>query len=188
MLRPTYPIETERLLLRPFAPDDLDGMYAIQSRPDVARYLYWEPRTRDEVAETLAIRARYRSLEAEGDRLSLAMESRENGALIGEVLLIWLSAEHRQGEIGFVLHPAYHGQGFAREAATEMLRLGFEGVSLHRITGRCDGRNEASARLMARLGMRREAHFVQNEIVKGEWTDEYVFAMLADEWKALRRR
>lgn len=63
-----------------------------------------------------------------------------------------------------------------------MLRLGFEGLRLHRIVGRADGRNNASVRVLEKLGMRREAYFVQNEIVKGEWTDEVVYAMLASEW------
>jgi RimJ/RimL family protein N-acetyltransferase len=116
--------------------------------------------------------------------LVLAVERRDSGALIGDVNLRWLSAEHQQGEIGFVLHPDHHGQGFAREAATEMLRLGFEGLGLHRIIGRCDARNVASARLMERLGMRREAYLRENERVKGEWCDEYVYAMLALEWRA----
>src|SRR5579875_4139557 len=172
MLQPTYPIVTPRLLLRPFAEGDLDALYAIQSRPDVARYLYWEPRSRREVSEVLAARARRRTLEAEGDTLVLAIERRDSGILIGDVNLRWLSAAHKQGEIGFVLHPAHHGQGYAGEAAREMLRLGFEGLDLHRIVGRCDARNDASARLMKRLGMRREAHFRENEFVKGEWCGE----------------
>lgn len=186
MLRPTYPITTARLLLRPFTMDDLDALYAIQSRPDVTRYLYWEPRTRDEVSEAIATRVQRTALEAEGDTLVLAIELRETGALVGDVNLHWLSEAHRQGEIGFVLHPDYHGQGYAREAAVEMLRLGFEGLRMHRIIGRCDGANGASARLMERLGMRREAHLRQNEFVKGEWCDEFVYAMLADEWQALK--
>ena len=65
-----------------------------------------------------------------------------------------------------------------------LLRLGFEELGLHRIIGRCDGRNTASAKVMERLGMRREAHFRQNELVKGEWCDELVYAMLAEEWPA----
>jgi RimJ/RimL family protein N-acetyltransferase len=63
-----------------------------------------------------------------------------------------------------------------------VLRLGFEDMGLHRIIGRADARNEASTGLMSRLGLRKEAHFVRNEMVKGEWVDEVVYAMLADEW------
>ena len=70
------------------------------------------------------------------------------------------------------------------EAATELLRLGFEDLGLHRIVGRCDGRNEASIALMDRLGMRKEAHLKENEFVKGEWTDELIYAILRREWQA----
>lgn len=182
MLRPSYPIITDRLILRPFTEDDLDAMHAYQSLPDVTRYLYWGVRDRAATAEALALRTSMSKLEKEGDVLVLAVLLRGTGELIGDVNLCWLSEANEQGEFGFVFNPAHHGRGYAREAATEMLRLGFEGLGLHRIIGRCDGRNEASARLMAKLGMRREAHFVENEIVKGEWTDEVVYAMLAPEW------
>jgi RimJ/RimL family protein N-acetyltransferase len=63
-----------------------------------------------------------------------------------------------------------------------LLGIGFGSMRLHRIAARCDARNLASARLMERLGMRREAHLVQNELVKGEWTDELVYAIRAVEW------
>ncbi len=64
-----------------------------------------------------------------------------------------------------------------------MLGLGFDGLRLHRITGSCAAQNAPSARLMERLGMRREAHFVHNEIVKGAWGDELVYAILEHEWR-----
>jgi RimJ/RimL family protein N-acetyltransferase len=108
----------------------------------------------------------------------------ETGALIGDVMLFWRSREHREGEIGYIFHPDHGGQGYATEAARAMLRLGFDEVGLHRIIGRIDARNTASARVLERLGMRREAHFRQNEMVKGEWTDEIVFAILEGEWRA----
>ena len=184
MLRPTYPIATRRLLLRPYTMDDLEALHAIQSLPEVARYLYWEPRSRDEVREVLARRVRRPTLEVEGETLVLAIVLAESGVLVGDVNLHWLSRKHRQGEIGFVLHPDHHGQGLAGEAAAVLLRLGFEELGLHRIIGRCDGRNTASAKVMERLGMRREAHFRQNELVKGEWCDELVYAMLVEEWPA----
>jgi RimJ/RimL family protein N-acetyltransferase len=40
---------------------------------------------------------------------------------------------------------------------------------------------------MERLGMRREAHLLENEFVKGEWADEFDYAMLEREWRALPR-
>jgi RimJ/RimL family protein N-acetyltransferase len=65
-----------------------------------------------------------------------------------------------------------------------VLRLGFDELGLHRIVGRCDALNLPSARLMERLGMRREAHFIENEIFKGAFGDEFVYAMLAREFAA----
>jgi RimJ/RimL family protein N-acetyltransferase len=184
VLRPAYPLETARLVLRPFSPGDLEELYAFHSLPEVARFLYWEPRDLGQVREALDAKLRQTVLEDEGQGLALAVVLREVGVLVGEVNLQWLSRRHRQGEIGFVFHPGYQGRGLATEAAEVMLRLGFEGLGLHRVIGRCDALNLASARLMERLGMRREAHFVHNEIFKGSWGDELVYAMLEDEWRA----
>jgi RimJ/RimL family protein N-acetyltransferase len=195
MLQPAYPIETARLRLRPYTLDDLDAFYAMESLPEVMQYLYGEPCSREEARVRLERQARCSRIEQERDWLVLAMELRGSppadpsasaaagppGTVIGSVSLRWLSAEHRQGELGFILHPAYQGQGYAREAASEMLRLGFRELRLHRIIGRCDVRNVASACLMERLGMRREAHFRENEWFKGAWGDEYVYALLAAE-------
>lgn len=186
MLRPDYPITTERLILRPFTSADLDSLNSFQSRADVARYLYWGPRSRAESAAALAKRVHSSTLREEGQLLAIAVELASTGQLIGDLNLDYLSSEHRKAEIGFVFHPDFHGQGLAAEAATELLRLGFEELGLHRIVGRCDNRNTASASLMERLGMRKEARLRENEIVKGVWTDELVFGMLEDEWKAAR--
>jgi RimJ/RimL family protein N-acetyltransferase len=186
VLRPAYPLETARLTLRPFLAGDLQDLFAVQSRPEVARFLYWEARDLGQVRQVLDAKLQESALREEGDRLSLAVVWREVGAVVGEVMLRWLSREHRQGEVGFVFHPGYQGRGLATEAAEVMLELGFAGLGLHRVIGRCDARNLPSARLMERLGMRREAHFVHNEIFKGAWGDELVYAMLEHEWRARR--
>ena len=145
MARPTYPLLTQRLALRPFVDRDLEAVYDIDSREDVARYLYTGPRTRDEVREALAIRAGMTSMSDEGDAIRLAVIREDTGALIGDVSLRYMSREHSQGEIGFVFHPDHHGHGYATEASLVMLRIGFEEVGLHRIVGRCEARNTASA-------------------------------------------
>lgn len=186
----TSPIVTERLVLRPFTLDDLDDLYGIQSRPDIVRYLYWDVRSRDEVRDVLKRKTQQTRLAEQDDALVLAIaapgaEGTRTG-VIGEIILWWRSVEHRQGEIGFVLHPDHQGRGFAAESAAAVLDLAFGELGLHRVYGRTDGRNTASAALMRRLGMRQEAHFVHNEIFKGEWGDELVFAILENEWRAAR--
>ncbi len=106
------------------------------------------------------------------------------GQLVGDVVLMFHSEEHRAGEIGYVFGPQFHGHGYATEAVAALLDLAFRGLGLHRVVARIDARNDASAKLAERLGLRREAHFVSNEMFKGEWTDEVVYAMLADDWRS----
>jgi RimJ/RimL family protein N-acetyltransferase len=177
------PIVTERLILRLYRDGDADDLHDIQSRPEVMRYLYDEVRTRDDVLSMIEKRATLTTVEVDDDGLVLAAERREDGRVIGDVSLTLRSAFHRQGEIGFVFHPDAQGRGYAREAATAMLQIAFGEWGLHRVFGRTDLRNEPSAGLMRRLGMQQEAHLRENEIFKGEWGDELVFAILEGEWK-----
>ena len=184
MLAPAFPIETDRLRLRPIRSADAETLHEMESREDVTRWLLYDPRSREQSREALRLRQTRTRIEREGDALELGIEHGKNGDLLGTVILMYRSEEHCEGEIGFVLHPRHHGQGYAREAAWEMLRLGFEQFGLHRIVGRCEPRNLASAGLLERLGMRREAHLVENEWIKGEWQSELVYAMLDREWRA----
>ncbi|MFF7725688.1 GNAT family N-acetyltransferase [Streptomyces sp. NPDC008001] len=184
MLLVTEPLFTDRLLLRPFTSEDIDDVWAYQRQPVVARYMRWEPRDRRQSQESVDQMSGEVRLAGEGDCLSLAVVSPDHGKVIGQVELVWLDKEDRQGEIGYVFNPDYQGKGLATEAATVALRLGFEDLGLHRIIGRCHAGNSASARLMERLGMRREAHFIDTGIFKGAWREEYVYAMLRREWRA----
>ncbi|KIZ13724.1 acetyltransferase [Streptomyces natalensis ATCC 27448] len=185
---PAYPIRTERLELRPVrADDDFAAIYAYRSLPEVCRYLYTGPYEEDELRADLAIKATRTTLRESGDFLSLAVAIRETGPLagqvIGDVTFALPRAEHRQGGIGYVFHPDHGGHGYATEASRALLKLGFEDLQLHRIQAELDGRNTASARLLERLGMRREGRLRENEFLDGEWADEVIYAMLAREWR-----
>ena len=193
-LAPDYPIETERLLLRPIDPDgDLDAMHAYLSREDVCAYIPPEPRTREQLAEALAAPERVRSvLVEEGQLLALAVVLKETGQVIGDLILFWHSAQHRSGEIGYAFHPDFHGRGFATEAAQALLGLAFDGpwrdYGLRRVTARIDAENPASAAVLRKLGMRQEAVLVENEWFKERWSTEVDFAILDREWRALGDR
>jgi RimJ/RimL family protein N-acetyltransferase len=69
-----------------------------------------------------------------------------------------------------------------------MLDFGFGTLGLHRVWGDCDPRNEASVRVQRKLGMRQEAHFRENALIKGEWVDSLIHAILDREWAARPRR
>ena len=170
------------MLLRPFTPGDFDALYAYQSRPDVTRYLYWGPRTEGEVRDALQKKLASTAIRSEGDVLSLAVILKESDELVGDFILHLTSEEHQQAEIGYIIHPDHAGHGYATEAGRVMLRIAFEDLGLHRVVGSLDARNTASARVLEKLGMRQEAHLVENEYVKDEWQSERVYAILDREW------
>jgi RimJ/RimL family protein N-acetyltransferase len=183
-LRPGYPLRTERLLLRPAVPADAAAMAVYKGRADVTRYIPHGPLSVDDILERIS--RQRTTLDDAGQHLPLAVLRREDQVLVGDVILFWHSREHRGGEIGYVFDPAHGGHGYATEAARELLRLGFDELGLHRIVGRIDPANDASRRVLQRLGMRHEAHMLSTEFLQGRWTDEDVFAILEDEWRAQR--
>ena len=180
-----YPVLTRRLVIRPLAPSDLARHYEIFSNPDVVRYLYEEPFDLQGAKEHLSRRC-VTDLPAEGSWINFGVEVQDVGVLIGELGLGNVSVAHAHYEIGYVFDTAYCGNYYATEGAELVVEMAFSVLGAHRVSGRLDARNVPSSRVLERLGMRREALHVQNEFVKGEWTDELVFAVLESEWRAAR--
>lgn len=179
VLSAQWPLATERLRLRLHETGDAEWLHELYSRPDVARYLLDEPWTAEFTHDKLTERLAKTDIDGETGALALVIE--HDGVPIGDVALWLTDHEHRQGEIGWVLDPAHGGQGFANEAVRAVLALGFDHYRLHRITAQMDARNSASAALARRVGLRLEAHHVQDWFSKGEWTDTLIFARLASE-------
>jgi [ribosomal protein S5]-alanine N-acetyltransferase len=175
------PIETSRLLVRRFEPDDWKMVHPYTSDPDVMAY----------VEEGVLTEAQARAFVTEnaGERpRAYAVVRREEHDLIGHALFHpWFSP--RTHEIGWVFHKTHHGKGYATEAALALLEYGFESLGLHRVISTCQPENVASYRVMEKLGMRREAHFRKCLHRGGDtWWDEYFYAMLAEEWFGADKR
>ncbi len=186
-LRPSYPIITSRLRLRPLDLEDIEELLAYRGRADVCRYLPFEPMDEQALAARLAGNLGRREITAEGQVLTLGAELAASARLVGDVTLFFHSARHAGGEIGYAFHPDVAGKGYATEACTAVLDLAFDevdGLGLHRVVAHMDARNSASARLASRLGMRLEAQHHSSEMFKGEWADIVVYALLAHEWHA----
>lgn len=173
----------ERVTLEPLRDEDLEGLYAMQSDPEVCRYLLYEPRTREQVEAILARDAGRTRLAEPDDYLQPAIRD-EHGRFLGTMYLVIKSVDDRTAEIGWILLPDAQGRGYAAEAARLLLDFCFEQLELHRVYAELDPRNTASVALCERLGMRHEGHFVEDLFLKGEWTDTGRYAILEREWLA----
>jgi RimJ/RimL family protein N-acetyltransferase len=179
-------LQTPRLLLRPLTLADEDDVFAYQSDPEVVRYIPWPVRTRDQVRAALERYAGLTRMEETGDGILLAIVEKTSGTVIGQLNLSIASREDRHGEFGYVVSRAFGRRGFATEASARLLDYAFDALDLHRATARIDARNVASAGVAQKLGLRCEAQFREDEWFKGEWTSTRIYAILADEWRALR--
>jgi len=170
-------------VLRELAEADAPATNAWESDPDVVRYLTTGVHTLDESLDYIR---EVRRASAETPRLlwDLGVERREDGLLIGRVGLCVRRPEHREAEVWFVFRRDVAGRGYATEATRALMGWGFATLGLHRIMGDCDPRNARSARLMERLGMRREGHLRENWWLQGEWCDSWIYAVLDREWSA----
>jgi [ribosomal protein S5]-alanine N-acetyltransferase len=174
-------LETPRLIIRHFEPEDWEAVLSYASLPDVMRYLPEEPFDEQAARRFVNVLVEKRLLLKEEPGY-LAAVHKSSGNIIGNVAFYSFHGVPLNYELGYVFHPDYHGQGLASEACYVILRYAFEERNLHRMVATCDPRNTASVRLLERLGMRREAHFVKCLYLKGEWVDEYFYALLAEEW------
>ena len=177
------PIRTERLLLRLMVDGDLDDVHAWMSDEEVTRYQLYDPRSHEQVQEHIdKVKAACR-LENDDDFVEFALEL--DGRVIGCLYFVLKSAENETAELGWALTASYQGKGYAAEAARAGLALAFDRMQLHRVTAELDPRNAPSIALCQRLGMREEAHYVEDLKFKGAWADTGVYAMLEREYRAL---
>ena len=150
----------------------------------MTRYQTWEPKGVDDAVEFIE-----RVVEVDWDTpdtwFQLAIRLREPQALVGDLGVHFLE-DAAQVEIGFTLAPEYQGRGLGTESVLGLLGYLFETLGKHRVIASADPRNEASVRLLRRVGMRQEAHFVESLLFKGEWADDLVFAMLKPEWEQIQ--
>jgi RimJ/RimL family protein N-acetyltransferase len=179
-------LETQRLILRPFQGQDLEAFTSYRSDPDVARYQSWEiPYSQDQAAALIQEMKRTQP-GIPGEWYQFAIERKLSPGLIGDCVFHILTQDVRQAEIGFSLARQYQGQGYAAEAVNRLLDYLFGELDLHRVAAICDVENQASVRLLERVGMRREGHFIENIWFKGAWGSEYSYAMLHQEWRMRR--
>ncbi|MEU9575872.1 GNAT family N-acetyltransferase [Streptomyces chilikensis] len=179
----SWPLTTERLTLRRVTPEDAEAMWGYRRLPEVSHWLTSMPRDLDD----------WRDLLTSPQRLATTLVAERDGRIVGDFYLrvedAWAQREAGdrargvQAELGWVLDPAFGGRGYATEACRALLRVCFGELGLRRVYAAAFAGNEASWRLMERLGMRREQYTVRESLHRElGWVDGVGYALLADEW------
>jgi RimJ/RimL family protein N-acetyltransferase len=183
-----WPVHTARLTLRPASAADLDATWRFRQMDEVNRWMTSAPTSRED----------YRRKFEDPERLAKTVVIELDGEVIGDLMLAiedaWAQSEVAtqaqgvQAELGWCLDPTHQGRGYASEAVATLMQVCFEDLGLRRVTANCFADNEASWRIMERLGMRREVHTVRESLHRsGEWLDGMGYALLADEWRDRRQ-
>lgn len=169
-------LATERLTLRFFTPHDAEAHYAIYADPRVARYgsrPAWTDieQARENIAHTM-------EGYANASALRFAIDLAATGEMIGNASLHAFHSQNRRCELGYALGTSHWGKGYVTEALRAALDYGFDMLDLNRVEADIDPRNEASARVLERLGFRKEGHMPERWIVGGEVCDTDNYGLL----------
>jgi RimJ/RimL family protein N-acetyltransferase len=176
-------LETPRLVLREFAEDDAAAIQQYAGDVEVVRYLDWGPNTPEDTAQFLTLVRAARDT-APRTAFHLGIVLKTGGALIGGCRIEIRSAANEHGDLGYVLGRRHWGQGYTTEAVRALVGFGVGRLGLHRLWATCDIDNHASARILEKMGMRREGRLRQIARRHGEWRDSYLYAILGPEWVA----
>ncbi len=174
-------IITDRLLLRSISEDDIEGLFAVFSDPQVMRYWSTPPFVDKQAAVELQ-----REIAESNQRRTMikwGLALRETNSLIGTVTLFNLDLNNGRAELGYAMARAHWGFGYMREALQKLLSYAFEDLELRRLEADVDPRNAASIRTLERLGFQREGLLRERWHVNGEIQDAYFYGLLKREWQ-----
>ncbi|MEY4451568.1 MAG: hypothetical protein RLZZ380_689 [Actinomycetota bacterium] len=177
-------LETARLILRPLEAGDVDDILPYHSDSESIRYIPWDQRDREFVVDWLTRAVTYLGIKEGQPGLLLAMVEKSSGKVIGQLNSAMVDAANQTADVGYITNPDYRGQGFVNEALEALIEFLFTQEKVHRIIADIDIRNVDSIRVVERLGFRREATFVENDHLKGEWCSMHLYALLSREWRS----
>lgn len=180
---------TERLMMREMKPCDSYDMFEYARRPDVTRYLTWEPHpSREYTREYLQfLTTKYRAGEFYDWALIWCADGDAGRKMIGTCGFTRFDFANNSAEVGYVINPEFHGRGIAPEALRRVMRFGFEELKLNRIEAHYMFGNEASRRVMEKAGMRFEGILRGSLLIRGEYRDVGICSILYSEYKQLYR-
>ncbi|MCW3174002.1 GNAT family N-acetyltransferase [Shewanella subflava] len=175
---------SNRFIIRAFKEDDLMAFATYRNDPNVAKYQSWTDYPLVD-AQQLFQQTDYRQFALVGKWYQMAICDKNTDAIIGDIALHFV--DDNQVEVGYTVAPLQQGKAVASEALICVLHYLFDVLERHRVIAITDCLNIASIGVLEKIGFRREGHFIQHTMFKGQWCDEYQYAMLASDFKLSRK-
>jgi len=175
-------LETQRLILREFTPNDVPAVLAYQQTPEYRSLRSTDAYTLED-AQAFVDRFVGWQQEQPRQRFQLAMTLKSHPDLIGTCGIRMQTEAPRIATIGYELDPEYWGSGYATESARRMIEFGFQDLGLERIGAWCRVDNAASIRVLEKLRLCCEGQSADSENVPERWRKYFRFALLKGEWK-----
>ena len=173
-------LKTDRLIIRLAVLGDEEAIYSYRSDCIENKYQGWQPDSVEEVRNH--IKNMPTTLDVANICFQFVIILKEENRLIGDMGIIFTGHKGMQAELGCTLHKDFQGNGYATEALSRIVYFLFQTLNKHRLVASIDPRNTASIRLIERLGFREEGHLKESYYLRGEWTDDVIYAMLHKEW------
>ena len=163
-------LETERLILRPMRMFDAFDMYEYSKNPETSKFLTWSPHPNLEYTKNYLafVIGKYKS--GEFFDWAVVLKGSEE-KMIGTCGFSKIDFSNDCGEIGYVINPDFHGNGYATEAAKRIIEFGFETLKLHRLEAKYIIGNDASLRVMKKCGLTYEGTARSAMLIKGSYAD-----------------
>jgi len=176
---------TSRLKIRKLRESDLDAFYLYRSNPEVTKYQGFDTFSKEQALQFINDHNK-KFLLLPGEWVQYAIENTTDQQLVGDCAVYLHQSDSRIAELGITISHLHQRRGYAKEAMYGLMNFLFGEKGIHRIVETVDVENEASIRMLKSLSFRQEGHFHENIFFKGKWGSEYQFAMLNNEWEALK--
>ncbi|WP_214710534.1 MULTISPECIES: GNAT family N-acetyltransferase [unclassified Exiguobacterium] len=186
-LKKSFPeLITSRFILRELEPRDARALYVILSTGEVMRYYGSDPLLA--VYEAKNVIAYFKDQFQQGKAIRWAICDRETNELVGTIGFHNWTPQYFRAEIGFEVAPNHWRRGVAHEAASAVIRHGFDEFKFHRISALVAPENEGSNRLVQKLGFTEEGLLHDYAYSHGRFMDLTMYRLLKEEWNEREER
>ncbi|MEO6135670.1 MAG: GNAT family protein [Ginsengibacter sp.] len=176
-------LQTKRLHIRELNLKDIHNVHQLHSLPETDEFNTLGIPGTIQVTEKIVLEWLNAQNQQPRNSYVFGIDLKDGDKFIGLIAINLGKENYRTAEVWFKIHKDFWGKGYTTEALTKLLDFGFNQLHLHRIEAGCAVENIASGKVLEKVGMTREGMKRKKLPIRGEWTDNYFYGILEDDFK-----